>query len=481
MTGYKDRENYTVEGGLPGSDSDASRVSARPSDLAERDAGGGRPPRKQRRQRKDETSSVASKRTRAVSSIEGVAAPSAAAQKTPESSWRRGFRRMDDSDAFEVNDAALADIGRASALLDEDKRQLHMKVGLLSAALILLLFFSLCINVSGFVVISPWEVIQCLGLRIQLFFQSVFTTQAIPNTIEIMEMQPYYYEVSTRFTVSVLTAVCGSLLAMAGMLYQNVFRNPIAAPTMLGVSSGVNLGVLLLVVIWGASAEYMVGARYALCYAGSIAILLIVLLSGRALGQKGSFNVVNMMLTGTVISQLIGTVTSFISYLYMDDALYEVYYSIQQQLDVDTTFVSWIALAVVLVITVVPIYMMRFSLNAMSFADEDSRLIGVNANVLRYVSLICGSVMVIAAMIYCGEISMISLLVPHISRMLFGSEFRKQFAGNLVLGALLLLLCRDISALIPFGDTSLPIGTVVSLVTMPFFVWMIAVQQRSWE
>lgn len=404
------------------------------------------------------------------------------APKEEKESWvRRGFRRMDESDAFELNDEAIDELAQSNDLLEHEKHQLHVKVGVLGGLLVVLLFFSLCISVDYDEVISPLEVLQCIGLFFQIQFNNLFTTQTPLNTTEVMAIQPNYYQVRTRFSITLLTAISGMLLSVSGMLYQNVFRNAIAAPTMLGVTSGVNLGVLILVILFGSAAINATGWRYLLCYACCIVILLLVLLGGKAVGGKGNFNVVNMMLVGTMVSQLVSTITRFITYLFMDDDLYEVYYEVQEQMNVDAGWESYLMLFIVVVVTMTPIIVTRFSMNSLSFSDEDSRLMGLNTNGLRILALSCGSIMVTAAMMYCGDVSMISLVVPHISRLVFGSEFRKQLVGNTLIGADLMIVCRDLSALIPFADTTLPISTVVSFVAMPFFVWMMAVQQRSFE
>ena len=76
---------------------------------------------------------------------------------------------------------------------------------------------------------------------------------------------------------------------------------------------------------------------------------------------------------------------------------------------------------------------------------------------------------------------MLSLVVPHVSRAFFGADFRKQFAGDVLIGVFLLLACRVILSFLPFVGSMLPIGTVVSVLVLPAFVWILAMQQRSWE
>lgn len=400
-----------------------------------------------------------------------------------ESSWRRGLRLMDRSDAFELTaDAAdLVSFARSTQLMEEDRRRLRAKVVACAIVLAVLLAGSLCLMVSVQRVMPPSEVLGCVGLWFQVNFGALFTTEVPLNTLQIMQLQPHYFEVTARFSISVLTALCGAMLALAGALYQYVFKNPIAAPTMLGVQSGVNVGLVILVLTMGTGALAATGARYLLCYGCAAAILLTVLLAGRLVGGTGAFNVVNMLLVGSIVSQLAGTAVTYATNLWMDDTLYQVYFEVQEQLRADASAASWLALLAAFAVSLVPILATRFSMNALSLADEDARLCGVSPSALRLVALLSGSIMVTAATVYCGTVSMASLLVPHIARALFGAEFRKQLAGSMLLGAILLLLCRDIVAVIPFLDTGIPIGTAVTFVTMPFFVWMLAMQQRSWE
>jgi ABC-type Fe3+-siderophore transport system permease subunit len=76
---------------------------------------------------------------------------------------------------------------------------------------------------------------------------------------------------------------------------------------------------------------------------------------------------------------------------------------------------------------------------------------------------------------------MVSLVVPFAARAVFGSEFRKQLLGNVLLGALVLLVCRDLVSCIPFVGDGVPLGTMVTFVTLPAFVWVMAIAQRQWN
>ena len=108
-------------------------------------------------------------------------------------------------------------------------------------------------------------------------------------------------------------------------------------------------------------------------------------------------------------------------------------------------------------------------------------MLGSDAGRLRFAALMIGSVMVIGSLVAVGQVAVISLAVPYLSRMIFGAETRRQLVGNIFLGALVLLVCEDISAFIVVEANPMPVGTVASLAVMPFFVWLLAMQRRSWE
>ncbi len=108
-------------------------------------------------------------------------------------------------------------------------------------------------------------------------------------------------------------------------------------------------------------------------------------------------------------------------------------------------------------------------------------MLGLNYGGLRAAALLCGSVMILAAQVHVGMVSLVSLIVPFLARSLFGCESSRQLIGNLCIGPILLLVCRDITDLIPFIGDGLAIGSVASIVMLPLFVVVMARQMRGWE
>lgn len=400
-------------------------------------------------------------------------------------SMRSGFKRMREDDAFALTPEAEegnVSFAQTSELMDEDRRILRMKYLGFGAVLLALTAVSLCMSSSMTGTFhSPLEVITSIGAWFQLRYTELFHSDFYTSVYrETNANMPYFSDCMLQIWIVFKYLACGALLALSGMLYQNTFRNPIAAPSMLGVTNGINFALVILVIQLGSSALQHMDLYYLYSFIGGAAVLLLVMLGGKFISGKGRFNVVDMILMGTIISQLLGVVITYMQALYMDDATWEVYYQLQSATGIISIW-SYITLFVGGVVAVIPIILFRFRLNLISFSDEETRLLGVNPNKLRILSLGCGSIMILAAQLNAGQVAMASLIVPFIVRAVFGSEFRKQLGGNLIIGALLLLACGDAGTLIKFDGLSIGMGTVVSIIAVPLFVWMLAIRQRSWE
>ena len=165
----------------------------------------------------------------------------------------------------------------------------------------------------------------------------------------------------------------------------------------------------------------------------------------------------------------------------MDDDLYEVFYELTSGMRTDTDPLAFLFLAIIIVVSVLPVVFMRFRLNVVSFDDSDMRVMGVRPELLRVFVLIMGTLMILAAQIHVGVISMVALVVPFLTRYVVGSEFGKQLIGNMILGPALLLLCRIICGLIPFVNGGLSLEMVVGFVALPVYIWMMALGKRGWE
>lgn len=355
----------------------------------------------------------------------------------------------------------------------------------LGALLAVAVLLSLPIGVTDHQVYSPSDVVGAFSTWWRVTWELVAQNVHYSAT-EIMGMCPGYYQILARLGVTFIAVVCGAMLALAGSLYQMVFRNPIAAPTMLGVGNGVTLGVAVLVFVYGGSALYMTGMHYLLCYLGALAVLAVVFGVSLALG-KGEIVTVDMLLVGTVVSALLGQGIVFLSYCVFDEETWAIFNAVNEVLDVNTEPVSFATLAVAFLASTVPVLVLRFKMNIVAFDAAEMHLSGMNPNLLRGTALVCGTIMIIAAQVHIGTVAMVALVVPFVSRKVFGAEFSRQFWGDILIGAILIVLCEDVTSLVDMAVIStgysleFPIGMVANIVTLPLFAWVIAAAQRGWE
>ena len=394
--------------------------------------------------------------------------------------------QMPTSSALSVS-GTLA-LARTDALADEERRELRRKLAISMAILAVLSFLSLGIfgatsyfEVGAYVVFSPIEVAQVILDHAYNFVANV--THLFPSkSTNIYSVEGLYGAIPAKAQIIAITLLCAVLLSVAGMLYQNVFKNPIAGPGMLGVSSGVTLGMTLMVFLYGGEALGMLTERYAMCYGFGAAILLFVILAGRKLSGKGKpFDIVTMLLIGSILGQLVGFVVSYITLYVMDPSDYQIYLTLSQMLTVDTSIISWAMLIFASVVSLGPVLYLRFRLNALAFDEQEVRMLGINFTALRAVALVCGAIMLLAAQVHIGGVAMMSLIVPFLSRSWFGCEFRKQLVGNVCISTILLLLCRDAVDLIPFVGDGIGIGSAVSVMALPLFLLLMARHMRGWE
>lgn len=371
-------------------------------------------------------------------------------------------------------------IAGAHRAVQENARHAR-KMKLLVIAAAALFAFSLCIRTAAPGFYAPADAFANLGTWIKVGAGGLTHGGAWLDRFHLIDEAGIgYYETSYRLLISAITFVCGMLLALAGYIFQSVFRNPMAAPSMLGVGTGVQVGLIILVLGYGSAAPYMPLEKYKYCYIAALAMLVCVMAVARLSSGKRKFSVFDLLIVAAIVSQIVGGVTSYFTYG-MDNSFALALQDASNVMKVNTEPISLALLGIVAAVSIVPFFLMRFSFNAVCFDSDESGSMGVNTRAVKFVSLVLGSLMMTAGMVHSGAVGMLSLMVPFIARGLFGAESRGLFWGNLLIGGVLLLLCRDIAYFIPFSVDGLPIGTAVEFVTLPVFVLILTSRRRTWE
>lgn len=260
-----------------------------------------------------------------------------------------------------------------------------------------------------------------------------------------------------------LACLVGGCLSSAGAAYQGVFQNPMAAPDILGASSGAAFGAALAILLRLSGSWIMV-----LAFFGSIVtVLLVMFVAGRAKGKR----VLGLILAGIMVSSLISSGTSLIKLVAdPEDQLPAITYWLMGSLNGTSPADVWFAL-LPMAVGFLPLYLLRWRINLLTLGDEEARTIGVNARRLRAIVILSATLITAAAVSVSGVIGWVGLVIPHLTRRMVGNNYRHLLPASTLFGALFLLLVDNLSRML--FATEIPIGILTSFIGAPFFLYLI--------
>lgn len=266
----------------------------------------------------------------------------------------------------------------------------------------------------------------------------------------------------------VLTAyLVGAALAASGVCMQGVFKNPMADPHVLGVSSGAALGAAAVMVFGIGTTLAGAGAVALGAFAGGMAAVLLVLWLARA---HGRISTLGLLLSGVAVSTFLSALLSGILMLN-----HEKMESVYQWTMGSFTAATWRKAGLLLPIVTVGAAVLRLyarDLNAMLMGEEEARMLGVPVGRVRALVLGICTLMTAAAVSFSGVIGFVGLMVPHSVRAVTGPDYRASLPASLLAGGLYLMI-MDTLARTLFMPVELPVGVLTALVGGPFFLLLI--------
>lgn len=277
---------------------------------------------------------------------------------------------------------------------------------------------------------------------------------------------------SIRFPRVVLAAIVGAALAVSGAALQGLFRNPLADPSLIGILSGAALAVAAVIVFAGPSQGYF--GLYRLSIAAFTGGLVTSVLIFRFARLAGTFSVTYMLLAGIAIGAIAEGGRGFIAYLSDDAQLRALTFWAMGNLG----DALWPAVLVVMSITIpATVILVRNAraLNLLLLGENEARHLGVDAERLKYVIIICTALSVGAAVAVSGIIGFVGLVVPHLIRLTIGPDHRLLIPGSALLGAILLIIA-DTFARTVVSPAEMPVGIITSIIGGPFFLWLLIKQ-----
>ena len=307
---------------------------------------------------------------------------------------------------------------------------------------VLALLFSLCV---GRYVVSVPDVFRSILSRFN-------------ENIEVSKLA-YITIWNVRLPRILLAFVVGSALSCAGLLFQSIFRNPLATPDTLGVAGGSSFGAVLSILL-GFS---MIPLQLVSFGFGCVAVFLTIL---AAKGKNQSMSTI--VLSGIIMGSLFSALVSLVKFTAdQEQQLPSITYWLMGSLQ-SATYSSLLIGMIPIAVSIIILFLLRWRLNLLMLSEEESCSSGVNMPRLRMIAILCATVATASSISMCGQVGWIGLLVPHISRMIGGSSGKSVIPLSVSLGAVFMMIMDTIARTMTAAE--IPISILTALIGAPMFI-----------
>lgn len=309
--------------------------------------------------------------------------------------------------------------------------------------LLVIFIISLFLSVGmGAINVSPKEIIQALTIKKGTANYHIIWNIRLPRTI-----------------VSVLV---GASLSLSGAIIQGVMRNSLASPSIIGVSSGAGFTALLILILFP---QY-----YHLVPLGAFVGAFIVTMLIYGLAWKDGLLPNRLILAGVAVNSLLGAGNNALLTFFPDRVSGVINFMVG-----GLNGVTWADVHSVLpyvIVGVIIALMLPDKLNILVLGDEVATGLGVNVERLRFIFIILSSLLAGSAVSVVGLLGFVGLIVPHITRLIIGADYRFLFPAAVLLGAIVVLIC-DLLARTLFSPIEIPVGIIMSVLGAPFFLYLL--------
>jgi iron complex transport system permease protein len=347
------------------------------------------------------------------------------------------------------------------------KRSSRWKLILVALIVALVVTIIVSLNV-GYASISFSQILAILGKQIPFLSGSINSASIVPKYQAII--------LQIRLPRVLAGALVGAGLAAAGVIYQGVFRNPMADSYLLGASAGASVGYTVAV-LYVTSALTVVGLGTAQLFAFIFALLTVflVLLISRV-GTK--IPTTTLLLSGIVVNIFLLAIETLME-LRSGQALTGIVAWLAGGFSDIVWIQVWTILPFVLIGVAVTYFFTR-DLNMLSLGDDTAQHLGVNTERVRILLLAIASLITAAAVAISGVIGFVGLIIPHMTRLVIGPDHRILLPASAITGAMFLVIC-DAVARVATGAAELPVGVITALVGTPFFIYLLRRRKTTYS
>lgn len=336
--------------------------------------------------------------------------------------------------------------------MNNNQGNIHFRLTFLILTLVLLLFFVLDL------------ILGSTKIEVTDIFRSLFSNGTPQGEIITMQF---------RLPKAVTAVIAGAAMSVSGLLMQTLFRNPLAGPDVMGVSSGAGLGVALMVLTlspvfdFSSSSALQGWSLIIAAWIGAGAVMTIIM----AVSSKMR-DIMTVLIIGILIASAISSVVSLLQY-FSNETMLKTYvlWTMGNLGNLSPVQVRVLIMSagagLLLALTQVK------PLNALLMGETFSQSVGVNLRRTRLILFASASVLTGSITAFCGPLAFIGIAVPHIARLIFStSDHKILLPGTLITGSIVVLI-SDIVSNLPGGGHMIPVNTVTSLIGIPIVLWII--------
>ena len=347
------------------------------------------------------------------------------------------------------------------------KRVSHWKLYIL----ILIIAFGLVLVLSlnlGYAHIPLDDILKILAKQVPGINYLVDSSD-ITQTAEVIILQ-------IRLPRVICGALVGAALATAGVIYQGIFRNPMADPYTIGALTGASLGAALVIVLGVGVSLLGVNTLQILAFVGSITTVLIVYNISRV-GSR--VPVTTLLLTGIAISLFQNAIVTFLKVIAEEKLLHGLTFWIIGSLAPTENWNNVWSILPFIVVGVTISYFFARDLNILALGEDQAQHLGVEIEKVKRILLICGALITAAAVSISGIIGFVGLIIPHLTRVIIGPDHRVLLPTSAIVGASFLMIC-DAIARVVMGSGEAPVGIITALSGAPFFIYLLRRKRKGY-
>lgn len=271
----------------------------------------------------------------------------------------------------------------------------------------------------------------------------------------------------------IISVLAGIALASSGVIFQGIFRNPMADPYIIGVSAGASFGATIGLIFASGIRLASISLVSLFAFAGALGVTFLVYSISRT---KGRVSVLTLLLAGVAISAMLSSINSFILMFQSQDLARVVFWLMGS-----FTAASWQQLAIIgpiiIVLFIVAAFFMT-ELNIISLGDQRATQLGVNTDQVKKILLVLASLIAAAAVSVSGIIGFVGLITPHILRLIVGPDHKILYPTSALAGGIVLLASDTLSRMV-LVPREIPVGIITSIIGVPFFIYLLVRSKRQ--